>query len=84
MLYLIHYIGDHDTILQMGQETQQILRESKIASSSGKLFKMAPLSTLQDFLDLGRNTLMDFLAVQQALAFSALGLRLPIIESSKE
>ena len=36
------------------------------------------MSTLQDFLDLGRNTLVDFLAVL------AVELKLPTIESSEK
>ena len=52
-------------------------------------------STLQDFWDLGRNTLVDFLAVyglktlagKSALvahAFLAVELKLPIVESSEK
>ena len=53
------------------------------------------MSTLQDFWDLGRNTLVDFLAVYGlrtsrrkaeliARAFLAVELKLPIIESSEK
>ena len=53
------------------------------------------MSTLQDFLDLGRNTLVDFLALYRlktsggkaelaAHAFLAVELQLPIIESSEK
>ena len=53
------------------------------------------MSTLQDFWDLGRNTLVDFLAVyglktlagKSALvahAFLAVELKLPIVESSEK
>ena len=53
------------------------------------------MSTLQDFWDLGRNTLVDFLAVYRlktpggkaervAHAFLAVELKLPITESSEK
>ena len=53
------------------------------------------MSTVQDFWDLGRNTLVDFLAVYRpktsrrkaelaAHAFLAVELKLPIIESSEK
>ena len=53
------------------------------------------MSTLQDFWDLGRNTLLDFLAVYGlktwgenagfvAQAFLTVELKLPIIESSEK
>ena len=53
------------------------------------------MSTLQDFWDLAKNTLVDFLAVHRlktsggksklvAHAFLAVELRLPIIESSEK
>ena len=53
------------------------------------------MSTLQDFWDLGRNTLVDFLAVYRlktsrgnaelvAHAFLAVELKLPIIELSEK
>ena len=53
------------------------------------------MSTLQDFWDLGRNTLVDFLAVYGlrtsrrkaeliARVFLAVELKLPIIESSEK
>ena len=53
------------------------------------------LSTLQDFWDLGRNTLVNFLAVRRlktsgrqaelvTRAFLPVQLKLPIIESSEE
>ena len=48
---------------------------------------MATLSTLQDFWDLGKNTLVDFLQYTWTCCtciISAVELKLPIIESSEE
>ena len=75
-------------------QTRQILRKNKITSSSGKLFKIAKRSTLQNFWDLGRTTLVGFLVVRGlktsggkaelvADAFSAVELKLLTIESSE-
>ena len=47
----------------MGQ-TLKILRKNKIASSNGKLFKMATLGVLQDFWYLRRRTFVNFFVVR--------------------
>ena len=66
-------------ISQVGQETQQIPRKNKITSSSGRLFKVTTLSTLQDFWDLGRNTLVDFSTVHMDLCSTCIfGCRVEI------
>ena len=96
MLSARHHFGDHDAMgrgARWGQ-TRQILRKNKITSSSGKLFKIAKRSTLQNFWDLGRTTLVGFLVVRGlktsggkaelvADAFSAVELKLLVIESSE-
>ena len=81
---VIRHFGDRDAIFQVGQTRRIQNIEIKMA-----------LSRYEDFLHLGMNNLVDFLAVRGlntsgrkieliARAFSAFELHLPILESSEQ